>query len=506
VGRWVFALLVVALIPLVAGLQLAQPVQKETLVKIGPVWLKVTVSTPSELVAANEYAVQITVLITEVDGDLRVFYLKGLRFTLDSSVMEYVPDTPITLTPGRAATLSVKLTPKFFAAQMVPGDVKDTSLRIDLSYYYEATPKGGAPAQESGYYSAFASIPVRVIAPKTYVYVQPSMNTTYEPYIIRFFVDVWVNGEGYIENARAEVSGAPVQCYLLTTGRVNVGEKKRLEFLMNVSQLGPFSRSQYSVTLTVSAMTPWGYVYTYSFPITLTVKPVREVGVSAPSPAVANALVPLTVALNPPLDRDEQANVYVYWGDRLVHSGAYSQTVYVALSPRARGHRSPSGWNRTSTRPRQHELTLKTVTRRRAEGQRLRLRLRRELHGSPPLPRCHRRGEGCGQQRERRLLHYVLPASRLSRSPTTVDGAAALQGAGTVPLDLNPGSYTIVVTYNTGSASRSATVAYEVPGAPTQLAGLPIPLPVLVIVIAGAAAAVAVLLLLRRRGGGGEEE
>jgi hypothetical protein len=100
---------------------------------------------PSELIAANEYTAQVTVLMTEVEGDLKSFYLKGLRFTLDTSVMEYVPDTPITLSLGRAATLSVKLTPKFFAAQMVPGDVKDTSLRIDLSYYYSVS-KGGNDA------------------------------------------------------------------------------------------------------------------------------------------------------------------------------------------------------------------------------------------------------------------------------------------------------------------------------------------------------------------------
>ena len=499
--RWALAVLV-ALVPLAAALLLAQPVQKEALVKVGPVWLKVSVSMPSELVAANEYTVQVTVLMTEVEGDLKVFYLKGLRFTLDTSVMEYVPDAPITLSLGRAATLSVKLTPKFFAAQMVPGDVKDTSLRIDLSYYYSVS-KGGTTLEESGYYSAFASIPVRVIAPKTYVYVQPSMNTTYEPYIIRFFVDVWVSGEGYIENARAEVSGAPVQCYLLTTGRVNVGEKKRLEFLMNVSQLGPFSRSQYSVTLTVSAMTPWGYVYTYSFPITLTVKPVREVGVSAPSPAVANALVPLTVALNPPLDRDEQANVYVYWGDRLVYSGAYSQTVYAAF---------PEGEGAVTVKvdsnkyaPSTARTTLKTVTV--AEP-----KVSAFISGSvvsfsvAPLYQGATVSVRAVDSSGNVAFSTTLPVTALSRNPTTIDGATALQGSGTVPLNLNPGSYTIVVTYNTGSASKSATVAYEVPGAPTQLAGLPIPLPVLVIVIAGAAAAVAVLFLLRRRGGGGEEE
>ena len=491
----------VALIPLAITSLPAQPVLKEALVKVGLVWLKVTVSMPSELIAANEYTAQVTVLMTEVEGDLRSFYLKGLRFTLDTSVMEYVPDTPITLSLGRAATLSVKLTPKFFAAQMVPGDVKDTSLRIDLSYYYSAS-KGGATVEESGYYSAFASIPVRVIAPKTYVYVQPSMNTTYEPYIIRFFVDVWVSGEGYIENARAEVSGAPVQCYLLTTGRVNVGDKKRLEFLMNVSQLGPFAKSQYSVTLTVSAMTPWGYVYTYSFPITLTVKPVREVSVSAPSPAVANALVPLTVALNPPLDRDEQANVYVYWGDRLVYSGAYSQTIYVAF---------PEGEGTVTVKvesnkyaPSTARTALKTVAVTEPKvsafisGSAVSFSVAPLYQGATVNVRAV---DSSGNV----AFSTTLPVAALSRNPTTIDGATALQGSGTVPLDLGPGSYTITVTYNTGFASKSATVAYEVPGAPAQIApSLPIPLPLLLIVIAGAAAAIAVVLLVRRRGG--EEE
>lgn len=498
--RWALAVLA-ALVPLAAALLLAQPVQKEALVKVGPVWLKVSVSMPSELVAANEYTVQVTVLMTEVEGDLKVFHLKGLRFTLDTSVMEYVPDVPITLSPGRAAALSVKLTPKFFAAQMVPGDVKDTSLRIDLSYYYSVS-KGGAALEEAGYYSAFASIPVRVIAPKTYVYVQPSMNVTYEPYVIRFFVDVWVSGEGYIENARAEVSGAPVQCYLLTTGRVNVGERRRLEFVMNVSRLGPFARSQYSVTLTVTATTPWGYAYTYSYPLTLTVKPVREVSASLPSPAVANALVPLTVALNPPLERDEQATVYVYWGGRLIHSGAYSQTVHVAL---------PEGEGTVTVRvesskyaPATASLTVKTVpvasprVSAFVAGSAVSFTVAPLYPGATVEVKAVDSGGNVA-------FSTVLPAASLSRSPTTVDGAAALQGAGTVPLDLNPGSYTIVVTYNTGSASRSATVAYEVPGAPTALP-IPIPLPVLVVIAAGAAAAVAALLLLRRRGGGEEEE
>ena len=133
----VLALLLLAYAPTAVS---APVIQKEALVRINVVWLKVAVQIPSELVATEEYSIPVRLMVTEVDGDLRAFYIKGLRFTIDTSVMEYVPDNPLSLTLGREVTLTVKLAPRFFAAQMVPGDVKDTSLRIDISYYLEATP------------------------------------------------------------------------------------------------------------------------------------------------------------------------------------------------------------------------------------------------------------------------------------------------------------------------------------------------------------------------------
>lgn len=472
----------------------AQPATtKEALIKVGPVWLKVSVQVPAELVATREYEIPVTIVITEVEGDLKVFYLKGLRFTIDTGSIEYVPDTPISLTLGRVATLTAKLAPRFFAAQMAPGDVKDTSLRIDLSYYYEATAKTGEGMSDSGYYSAFASIPLRVITPRTYVYVEPSMNTTYEPnYIIRFFVDVWVDGEGFIENARATVTGAPVQCYLLTTGRMEAGERRTLTFSMNLTKLGPIARNQYNLQLEVTADTPWGYMYKYTYPITLSIKPIREVSVSAPSLAVANALTPIKVTLNPPPESGEQLSLSVYWGSRVIYTGSYSQTVYVAL-PEGEGTvtvKVESNKYATST----GRTSVKTTT---AEQS-----VSAYMSGSvlyfqvAPVYQNARVDVRVTDADGNTALSTSLPATSLSYQPTNLGGATAVMGTGTLPLDLQPGSYTILVTYNTGTASKSTTVSYQVPGA-QPASGLPIPLPVIIVIVI-AVVVVAVVLLIRR--------
>ncbi|MEM2187556.1 MAG: hypothetical protein QXT37_11305, partial [Thermofilaceae archaeon] len=458
---------------------------------------------PSELVATEEYSIPVRLMVTEVDGDLRAFYIKGLRFTIDTSVMEYVPDNPLSLTLGREVTLTVKLAPRFFAAQMVPGDVKDTSLRIDISYYLEATPKGGGGTTiESGYYSVFASIPVRAIAPRTYVYVQPSMNETYEPYLIRFYANVWVEGEGFIENARAEVSGAPVQCYLLTTGRIRSGEKRRLEFIINVSELGPFARRQYNMQLEVTAVTPWGYTYRYVYPLTLSIRPLRGVSVLAPSLASANALIPITVSLDPPPDRDEQVSVNVYWGQRLVYTGAYSRILYVTLpegegvlTVRVESSKYASSTARATVKttivePRVSAHMVDTILYFRVapvyEGGRVEIRVIDEGGNT--------------------AFTTSVPTRGLSYASTTISGATAVEGSGSVTLDLKPGSYTISVTYNTGTTSKAVSIQYTVPGAQTPLAALPIPLPILVVVTAVGIGAVLAFLLLRGRRGGGEVE
>ncbi|MEM0119496.1 MAG: hypothetical protein QXO64_06165 [Thermofilaceae archaeon] len=495
----VLALLLLAYAPTAAS---APVIQKEALVRINVVWLKVAVQIPSELVATEEYSIPVRLMVTEVDGDLRAFYIKGLRFTIDTSVMEYVPDNPLSLTLGREVTLTVKLAPRFFAAQMVPGDVKDTSLRIDISYYLEATPKGGGGTTiESGYYSVFASIPVRAIAPRTYFYVQPSMNETYEPYLIRFYVNVWVEGEGFVENARAEVSGAPVQCYLLTTGRIRSGERRRLEFIINVSELGPFARRQYNVQLEVTAVTPWGYTYRYVYPLTLTIRPLREVAVSAPSLAAANALTPITVSLKPPPEQNEQVILSVYWGERLIYSGSYSRTIHVTL---------PEGEETLTVRV-ESNVYAPSVGKARVRATSVEPRVSAQIVDTvlyfrvAPVYQEGRVDVRVVDESGNTVLVRSTPATSLSYTSTSVSGATTVEGYGSIMLDLSPGRYTVLVTYSTGSASKATSLQYTVPGAQTPLALLPLPLPILVVVAGGVLGVTLAILLLRRRRGGGEE-
>ncbi|ABL78323.1 hypothetical protein [Thermofilum pendens] len=494
-----FILVVLLLLVVFAAPQPAfsQQTQKESLVKIGPIWLKVSVKVPSELVATNEYEVPVTVTITEVEGDLKVFYLKALRFTVDTSVYEYVPDTPIPLSLGRQAYLSVKLTPRFFASQMAPGDVKDTSLRIDLSYYYEAVPKGGSPIQESGYYSAFTSIPVRVIAPKTYVYVEPYLKIDYEPYVVRFFVDIWVQGEGYIENAQAQVEGAPVQCYLLTTGRMNVNERRTLEFLMNVSKLGPFVKSQYSVQVKVAATTPWGYTYTYVYPLSLSIKPVREAKVSAPSTVVAGAYVPISIALTPPVEKDEQATVTVYWGGQPVYSGSFSPTIYAAFPEGEAQVAVKVDSNKYS--PVTSRFTVKSV---RVEPKvSLQVTAGTLVVRVSPLYQNSNVDVKVVGSGGAVVFATSLPDASFSKTPTSIDGASAVEGTATLPLSLDPGSYQVVATYNSPWGSKTQTVTYTVPGATAGAQEAPGALfqPIILVAIVAVVAIVIVVVVIRRR-------
>ena len=476
-----------------------QVVKKEALVKINLVWLKVSVSIPQELVATKEYSIPITVRITEVEGDLKVFYLKGIRILLDNSLLEYVPDTPALLRVGEVQTLDVKITPRFFAQQMAPGDVKDSSMRIDISYYSEVVSKDGQLAVDSGYYSVFASIPVRVVAPRTYVYVQPSLAEVYEPYLVIFNVRLWVEGEGFIENARVEVSGIPVQCYLLTTGRVNAGESKIVSTLANITELGPFAKTRYSAEVKVTAVTPWGYVYTYSYPVTIEVRPLRKAQVSAPALAAADALTPISITLTPPQESGESITVAAYWNRQLVYSGGFSPTIYVTL---------PEGEGELVVRVESTKYTPATASAK-VKAISVKPRVSAWLTGStlqfqaaPLYP---------GSTVEVKVLDSsgnilassVYPADALPRRAVEVDGATTVGVSGSHPLDLKPGDYTIVVTYNSKAGSVAAPpVPYQVSLAgPAGLGPLEVLLaqPILLVVIIAVPAVAVVIILIRRR-------
>uniref|UniRef100_A0A7C4FC01 Uncharacterized protein n=1 Tax=Thermofilum pendens TaxID=2269 RepID=A0A7C4FC01_THEPE len=499
--RLVGMLRAVVLAAFILGLSIVAPVvygqaaRKEALVKINLVWLKVSVVVPQELVATKEYSIPVTVRITEVEGGLKVFYLKGIRILLDNSLLEYVPDTPVLLKIGEAQTLEVKITPRFFAQQMAPGDVKDSNMRIDISYYSEVI-KDGQLQVDSGYYSVFASIPVRVVAPRTYVYVQPSLTEVYEPYLVIFSVSLWVEGEGFIENARVEVSGVPVQCYLLTTGRVNAGEAKTVSTLANITGLGPFAKTRYNAEVKVTAVTPWGYVYTYSYPVTIEVRPLRKAQISAPALAVADAPTPVSITLTPPQEGGESITVAAYWNRQLVYSGVFSPTIYVAL-PEGEGELTVRVESSKYT-PAMASAKIKTISAKPrvsawVTGSTLQFQAAPLYPGSTIEVKVV---DSAGNV----VASSVYPADALPRRITEVEGATTVEVSGSHPLNLGPGAYTVVVTYNSKAGSATAPpVSYQAaPAGPAGLGQLLVQ-PLLLAAIIAIPAVAAVIILLRRR-------
>ncbi|MEM4847589.1 MAG: hypothetical protein QW794_07525, partial [Thermosphaera sp.] len=103
------------------------------------------------------------------------------------------------------------------------------------------------------------------------------------------------------------------------------------------------------------------------------------------------------------------------------------------------------------------------------------------------------------------VLVRSTPATSLSYTSTSVSGATTVEGYGSIMLDLSPGSYTVLVTYSTGSASKATSLQYTVPGAQTPPVLLPLPLPILAVLVVGALGATLTFFLLRRRREGGEE-
>jgi len=501
----------IGLLLLTAALAAAAPVHtKETLIKFGDVvWVKVSVEVPEELVATREYEIPITVRVVEVDGELEKFLIKGIKIRLGSSVMEYVPDTPVMLTAGGFREFRVKLEPRFFAAQMAPGDVKYEDMRIDFAYYLEAARGEGEKAQEvieSGLYTVFASIPVRIVAPRTYVYVQPRLNVTYEPYIVNFTARIWVEGEGFIENARMEVKGAPVQCYLLTTGRMEAGESRVLWTVMNVSELGPFAQERYGVTVTVTAVTPWGYTYTYSYPLKLELRKLRRVEAQVPNVVAAGALFPVRISLTPPPQKGESVSVTVTWRGRQIYSGSYRSLIYTVIDAEGEGvltvRVSSDKYAPATVRARVKAVKVEPKLTAGLSGDAVYFRVTPLIAGSTIEVKAVNEEGAVAFSR-------VIPAESLSKSPVSVGGASATAGTGSAVLDLEPGRYTVIVAYRTPYGAKSTSFGYEVAsrsplGPLSVLADLvPLPFPLNLAVIAAPAAggvAGAALLAVRRRG------
>ena len=477
-------------------------IRKEALIRFADVlWLKVSVEVPSVLIATREYEIPLRVRVVEVDGELLKFFIKGIKLTVGSASIEYVPDSPVTLGLGGSHEFSIRVRPRFFAANMAPGDSKDSDLRIDFAYYLEAR-RGEREVVEAGLYTVFASIPVRVLAPRTYVYVQPRLNVTYEPYVVNFTVRVWVEGEGFIENARVEVAGAPVQCYLLTTGRMEAGEERVVWTIMNVSELGPLAGSKYSVTIRVAAATPWGYVYQYEYPFTLTLRKVRGAEATIPDVVAAYAYTPVSVSLNPPPERGERVRVDVYWGEERVYSTSLPAR-YLVLAPEEglgvlKVRFSSEGQAPVSVRRVVKAVIVKPRLEARILGKTLRVEVIPLLAGSA-VSVVVKSGDGANVYTAR------VAVESMSKRETSLNGIPVVRGTSDMSLDLESGDYDVLVYYETPLGVESKSLKYKVGGErplPEALGTIPPPLLVVGLLVPPVIAATVWLLKTKagRRG------
>ncbi|RLE77574.1 MAG: hypothetical protein DRJ56_02065 [Thermoprotei archaeon] len=485
-------------------------VTKVTLIRFADIaWVRVAASFPEQLVATRRYNITLDIKLIEVDGKLKKLLIKGIRVSIGSEYIEYVPDEPLSLTKvGDSRRVNVTIAPRFFASEMSPGDVRDATLKVDFSYHLEGTRAGGEEVIESGLYAVFASLPVRVVTPKTRVYVQPRVVTTYEPsYIVNFTVRVWVEGEGFVENVRVEVRGAPVQCYLLTTGRLEVGESRVLWTIMNVTELGPMAPERCRPSVLVTAVTPWGYVFSYTFSFTLELLKVRRVSAQVPDKVIALAYTPVKLSLEPAPEAKEEVTVLVSCDGRRLREVRYRPTIHVPLAPSPGLHEVRLTAYSKLQAPTSVTKVVEAVTV--APQLRVAAIEATESVRVEVLPLCAgsevvvtvTSSEG-GTVMEARLTD-----EQMSVAPATINGIEAAKGVAYVSLrGLGPGEYVIKVTYESGLGSVTRTLTYVVRRAsPLEqlerfLSIIPLPTPMLLGVIAAAVAIpVAYAVLSRRR-------
>ena len=495
----------------------SSPVEKVTLVRFAElVWIKVSATFPSELVAIKYYNISISVKLIEVDGSLKRFFIKGIRVTIGNEYVEYVPDKPLEFKKvGDTYDIKVQITPKFFASNLVPGDIKETVIKIDFAYYVEGLDTKGGEIIEAGLYTVFGNIPVRIIVPKTYVYVQPEVNVTYEPsYIINFTVRVWIEGEGYVENVRVEIQNIPVQCYLLTTGRMLAGETKALWTIMNVTKLGALAQEEYDATILVHAITPWGYVYEYTYPFKLKLLKVRRVSASLPNNVIAYAYTPISISLIPEPESKEVVTISVSFDGEPVYTTTYpAQFLPLALS-------EGIGLVKIALFS---ELQAPTFVTWKIKAVKVKPEL--NVAFSPlsrslsievrPLFVSSRVIVSVMDKEGNTVFLHSIPESALSKSQTLIGEIPVLKGHKTISLpELKAGEYTIRVTYSTplGSVSEDIKYTVEPKSLVEQLASslsfIPLPTPLNLIFIVGIMSALVVsivVVLLRKRKKASEE-
>ena len=485
----------------------SSPVEKVTLVRFAElVWIKVEAQIPQTLMATRECDIALSIKVIEVDGTLRRLFIKGIRITIGDGYVEYVPDKPLEFKRvGDEVEVVVKVSPRVFASNLAPGDVKETVVKVDFAYYVEGADVKGDEVIEAGLYTVFGNIPVRIIVPKTYVYVQPEVNVTYEPsYIINFTVRVWIEGEGYVENVRVEIKDVPVQCYLLTTGKMSVGESKVLWTVMNVTKLGILVQEEYDGTVTVTAITPWGYIYEYDYPLKLKLLKVRRVTASVPNRVIAYAYTPISLSLTPKPEKGEVVRISVSLDGKRIYTTTYPAQ-YLPLA-------TESGVVKLTL---SSDLQAPTFITQRVEVDKVSPslsvtfspRTKRVRVEVKPLFVNSRVLVAVTDEDKNTVFIQSISDASLSKRATTVNGVLTALGYTSITIpELKPGKYTIKVEYNTPLGSTSQSVKYVVKETSvieqvsSYLSFIPIPKPFnLILIVAIVVFVVTSLIIALRR-------
>ena len=464
------ALILVALLGLVphAASRPGDYIVKSTLVRFANfVWVKVSVTIPSELVATSEHEVTLRMRVVEVEGELEKLYIKGVRVTLGSQTIEYVPDEPMLLKLHAEREVRVKIEPSFFAANMLPGDVKVEHMQIAFSYFLQGENAQGRKVADSGLYKAFADIPVKVVAPTLHLYVQPKVIEVMEPYMLNFTIKVWLEGGGYLENVKARIEGVPVQCDLLTTGRMSAGEERTLWTIFNISELGPLAANRYTARISVEATTPWGYTFKRSYSFTINTLKVRSVEAEIPSTVIAYAYTPVRLLLKPPPAKDEDVYVTVYSNGRQVYTCKYP-TEYLVLSV-SEGIVPVkiviSSEEQAPTILRVKLRAIKTTPEVEASLARDTLFI-----AAMPLMVSSRLTIKVYDEEGTVMLVKVVDSANLAKTRVIVDNILALSGTTMVKLNLNEaGKYIISIAYETPAGTVTHKLQYEVRAAALPL-------------------------------------
>jgi len=275
---------------------------------------------------------------------------------------------------------------------------------------------------------------------------------------------------------------------------------------MNVTELGPMAPERCRPSVLVTAVTPWGYVFTYTFSFTLELLKVRRVSAQVPDKVIALAYTPVKLSLEPAPEAKEEVTVSVSCDGRRLREVRYRPTIHVPLAPGPGLHKVKI----TAYSKLQAPASVTKVVEAVAATPRLSVAVIRATKSLrvevAPLCAGSEVVVTVATSEGAVVMEVRLSDEQMSVLPAAVDGVETAKGVAHVSLAaLRPGEYVVKVTYESGLGSVTRTVAYVVEGAgPLEqleraLSIVPLPTPILLGVIAAAVAIPVAYVILSRR-------